>query len=459
MRKTRIFIKIYLWFWLATALVVATQMTLDHLTESGPPFGHIRHEVGGPLAFFGEMALDRYLRGESSSLSHLADLFKESTGIDAYLLDQGRGVGNRPLRDGSAHLAAMAAQSGTVQIGLLHDLHVVALPVSAGETGRFIVVGEAAFRPPPPPFMRPPLAGVRIFIVLTVSGLVCYGLARYLTSPVIVLRQATRCFAAGDLGVRVGRDIGKRKDEFSELAGDFNHMAEQIGSLMTLQKQLLADISHELRSPLARLMVALELARRASTGPEAEKALNRIEQEADLMNVMIGHLLTLRRIESGVEQIEMKPVDLSQMVRQIASDAAFEAVGKNRKVVLSESDECRVVGNEELLRRAVENVVRNAIRYTPENTSVDIRVRSTVQDGAAYAEIEVRDHGQGVPDSHIANLFRPFYRVSGARERNTGGAGLGLAITERALKLHHGNAAARNAPNGGLIVTIQLPLQ
>jgi two-component system OmpR family sensor kinase len=147
------------------------------------------------------------------------------------------------------------------------------------------------------------------------------------------------------------------------------------------------------------------------------------------------------------------------MVRQIASDAAFEAVGENRQVVLSEMDECRVVGNEELLRRAVENVVRNAIRYTPENTSVDIRVRKTLQGDAAYADIEVRDHGPGVPDSHIANLFRPFYRVSDARERITGGTGLGLAITERALKIHHGNATARNASDGGLIVTIQLPLQ
>ena len=458
MRKTRIFIKIYLWFWLATALVVATQMTLDHLTESGPPFEHIRHELGKPLAFFGQMAMDHYLRGEISSLSHLARLFKESTGIDAYLLDKEWEVGNRQLQDGSAQLAARVAQSGALQTSLLHDTLVVALPVSAGETGRFIVVGEAAFRPPPPPFMRPPLAGARILIVLIVSGLVCYSLARYLTSPVIVLRQATRRFAAGDLSVRVGRDIGKRKDEFSELANDFNYMAEQIGLLMALQKQLLADISHELRSPLARLKVALELVRR-QTGPEAAKALNRIEQETDLMNEMIGHLLTLRRIESGTEQIEMKPLDLSHMVRQIASDAAFEAVGENRQIILSEMDECRVVGNEELLRRAVENVVRNAIRYTPENTSVDIRVRKTLQGAAAYADIEVRDHGPGVPDSHIANLFRPFYRVSGARERITGGAGLGLAITERALKLHHGNATARNAPDGGLIVTIQLPLQ
>ena len=258
--------------------------------------------------------------------------------------------------------------------------------------------------------------------------------------------------------MRVGRDIAKRKDEFSELANDFNYMAEQIGSLMALQKQLLADISHELRSPLARLKVALEIARR-QTGPEAAKTLNRIEQEADLMNEMIGHLLTLRRIESGTVQIVMKPVDLTHMVRQIASDAAFESVGENRQVVLSEMDECHVVGNEELLRRAVENVVRNAIRYTPENTSVDIRVRKTLQGDAAYADIEVRDHGPGVPDSHIANLFRPFYRVSDARERITGGTGLGLAITERALKIHHGNATARNASDGGLIVTIQLPLQ
>ena len=147
MRKTRIFIKIYLWFWLATALVVATQISLDHLTESGPPFEHIRHELGKPLAFFGQMALDHYLRGEISSLSHLAHLFKESTGIDAYLLDQGRDVGNRQLQDDSAQLAARAAQSGTMQTSFLHDTIVVALPVSAGETEGFVVVGEIGVSP------------------------------------------------------------------------------------------------------------------------------------------------------------------------------------------------------------------------------------------------------------------------------------------------------------------------
>jgi two-component system sensor histidine kinase CpxA len=457
MPKTRIFIKIYLWFWLATALVIATQMTLDHLTESGPPFGHRRHEVERLLTFFGNVALEHYLRGDICALSHLADLLRESTGINAYLLDKGRDIGNRQLQYDSAELAERVFQSGTIQTSLSKDNFVVALPVSHVESGHFTIVGEAAFPPPPPPpFMRSPFAGMRILVMLLVSGLVCYGLARYLTSPIITLREATRRFAAGDLGFRVGRTISKRKDEFSELADDFNHMATQIGSLMALQKQLLTDISHELRSPLARLKVALELARRR-IGTKADRELNRIEHEADLINQMIGQILTLRWIESGVEEIEMKLVDLTDMVQRIVSDAAFEAIGKNRRVILNESDQCHVIGNEELLRRAVENVVRNAIHHTPENTTVDIRVRRSLQPGTAHATIEVRDRGQGVPNCHIANIFRPFYRASDSRERSAGGVGLGLAITERSVKLHHGKVSAQNAQDGGLIVTVQLP--
>jgi signal transduction histidine kinase len=211
-----------------------------------------------------------------------------------------------------------------------------------------------------------------------------------------------------------------------------------------------------LRSPLARLKVALELARRR-IGTKADRELNRIEHEADLINQMIGQILTLRWIESGVEEIEMKLVDLTDMVQRIVSDAAFEAIGKNRRVILNESDQCHVIGNEELLRRAVENVVRNAIHHTPENTTVDIRVRRSLQPGTAHATIEVRDRGQGVPNCHIANIFRPFYRASDSRERSAGGVGLGLAITERSVKLHHGKVSAQNAQDGGLIVTVQLP--
>jgi two-component system sensor histidine kinase CpxA len=297
----------------------------------------------------------------------------------------------------------------------------------------------------------------RIFIILFLSGGVCYWLARYLTSPLIKLREATRRFAAGELSVRIGKDNARRKDELTELAKDFDQMAERIESLMTSQRQLLGDISHELRSPLARLNVALELARR-QTGPEAENHLNRIEREARLLNEMIGQVLTLTRIENDIEGIQSSPVDLMRLVQKITVDANFEAQDSCHIVLHVDSLKYIISGNEELLRRAIENVIRNAIHYTQENTDVDIMLQRVMHGTIPYAEITVHDHGDGVSESELPYLFHPFYRVSDARDRKTGGSGLGLAITERAVRLHHGNVSAYNATDGGLVIVITLPL-
>jgi two-component system sensor histidine kinase CpxA len=294
-------------------------------------------------------------------------------------------------------------------------------------------------------------------IVLTVSGGVCYWLARYLTSPVVKLRDATRRFAGGELTVRIGTGVGNRKDELSELAGDFDRMAERISSLMAQQRQLLRDISHELRSPLTRLVVAVEIARRQA-GEEVTAILDRIETEANLLNEMIGQVLTIARLDSDVEGIRMVPINLTELVTDITADANFEAQSRDCAVELVEAMPCIVPGNEELLQRAIENVVRNAVIYTHEHTTVEIRLRRSVYNARSSAEISVRDHGQGVPEVDLPHLFRPFHRVSNARERQTGGTGLGLAITERAVNLHGGSVTVANAEGGGLTVSIQLPM-
>jgi signal transduction histidine kinase len=314
-------------------------------------------------------------------------------------------------------------------------------------------------RPPPVPGDLQGTLAFRLIILFTVSGLVCYWFARYLTSPVAVLREATRRFASGDLKARVGKNTGGRKDEISDLGDDFDMMAERIESLMTVHRQLLGDISHELRSPLTRLYLALELAKTAA-GTTAERELQRIEQEAASLNHLIGQILTLTRIENGIETVHMTTFDLSDLVCEIAANADFEANGVNRSVKFGESGSYTVRGNRELLRRAIENVIRNAIRHTPENTAVHVGIK--MPDGAApdgtRVIVSVIDHGPGVPDSEIQNIFRPFYRISGARERQTGGIGLGLAITERAVRLHGGAVTASNSADGGLVVAISLPL-
>jgi two-component system, OmpR family, sensor histidine kinase CpxA len=269
----------------------------------------------------------------------------------------------------------------------------------------------------------------------------------------VKLRAATRRVAGGDLKARVGPAIGKRRDELADLGRDFDLMAERIESLMMAQHRLVSDISHELRSPLARLGVALELARQRA-GDEAKSPLDRIEREADRLNELIEQLLTLSKLEIGNQPAPGRPVDLELLVRQIASDADYEARDRNRVARVVASESWVTTGSEELLRRAVENVVRNAVRYTAENTEVEISLR---REPPSLAVITVRDHGPGAPESSLMDIFRPFYRVADARDRQTGGVGLGLAIAERAVKLHGGTVSASNAPDGGLIVEIKLP--
>jgi len=227
-------------------------------------------------------------------------------------------------------------------------------------------------------------------------------------------------------------------------------------SLFHAQGRLISDISHELRSPLARLSVALGIARQ-HTPIEATVALDRIEREADRLNQMVERLLTLSRLEAASEPQQQVPVQLGEVLREAAADADFEARSRNCKVDVRQADDCTVSGNRNLLRSAIENVLRNAVQYTAPNTTVEVDLRCLADGPNRTAQIEVRDYGPGVPEDELQNLFRPFYRLDQSRERQTGGAGLGLAIAERAIKLHHGNLEARNVPGGGLLLRITLP--
>jgi two-component system sensor histidine kinase CpxA len=244
----------------------------------------------------------------------------------------------------------------------------------------------------------------------------------------------------------------------ADLGRDLDRMAERIETLVEAQKRLLRDISHELRSPLARLNVALGLVRQQSQ-PAVEGYLDRIEGEAERLNELIGQLLTLTVLESGHEQQAREDIDLAALVTEVADDAGFEAEGRNRQVLITDNDPLMVSGNREMLRRALENVVRNALRYTAEQTAVELSLRMERDDTSAYAVMSVRDHGPGVPEAALGNLFRPFYRVADARDRQSGGTGIGLSIAERALQLHGGTIAASNVTDGGLMVKIRLPLK
>ena len=294
-------------------------------------------------------------------------------------------------------------------------------------------------------------------VALGLSTLVCYGLVRYLTTPLISLREATRRLASRDLSARTGAAQNKRRDEVADLGRDFDAMASRIEVLLTSQRRLLGDVSHELRSPLTRLSMALALARRHAEGgnaSEMEAAFERIAREKERLNGLIGQLLDLVRLESGEYSDGREDLDFEKLVQEIIEDVDFEARQHEREVLFLRLADCRIHGSHELLHRAVENVVRNAVAYAPPHSSVNI----TLDVEAEYSVLRVRDCGEGVPENSLAKPFDPFYRVAEARDRHSGGVGLGLAITARAVASHGGGISAKNAPGGGLEIEIRLPL-
>lgn len=281
-------------------------------------------------------------------------------------------------------------------------------------------------------------------IIICLLVLLCYLFARHLTNPVERMQKAVERFGRGDLQARV--DL-KRRDELGKLARAFNQMADRIQTLLTAERRLLQDISHELRSPLARLSVAIELAR---TDDDPEPHLNRIQKEADRLNALVGELLQVTRAEGDPAARRLERVQLDELVREVVEDSRIEAEARESTVKFTAGRPVVVSGDGELLRRAIDNIVRNAIRYAPPATAVEVSLRD---DG----HVIVRDYGPGVPDEALTRIFDPFYRVNADRDRASGGVGLGLAIARRAVELHHGQISARNA-KPGLEVDVALPV-
>src|SRR5580693_1239086 len=376
----------------------------------------------------------------------------------AYLFDdEGKEILSQPTEPDVDAMALSALQSAGTIIQTSHGTRFAATRTT-GSMGTHYVLVIGTKVESVTDVLRAPIQVqfVRAAAVLFIAGFVCFWLARYITAPIRDLRAATHRLATGNLSARVGDAGARHADELAELSRDFDHMAEQIESLISSQRRLLADISHELRSPLARLTVALGLTR-LHANPESMKGLDRIELEAGRLNTLIGSLLRLARIEGVSESVEGELVALDQVVLDVAADADFEAQGRSRRVRVTQVDGCTVLGNRQLLRGAIENVIRNAVSYTDEGTEVQITLKKSHANGHGMAVISVRDRGRGVPEESLRDIFLPFYRVGDARDRFSGGSGLGLSITERAVRLHGGKVKAENCPDGGLLVELSLP--
>jgi len=305
------------------------------------------------------------------------------------------------------------------------------------------------------PFQKSPsIYLVWLAIAVLLSGLVCFGLAQYLTRPIRKLQIAAKKLSQGELDARVSDSIGNRRDEIADLGQDFDLMAARIQSQVSNQKQLLSDISHELRSPLARMQLAVGLARK-KIGNNASTEMDRIEQETERLDELVGQSLTLSRLDAGAVYAKDDFIDIGELLENIISNCDFEASEQSKKVVLNVSQSWTLQANGELLHRALENIIRNAIRYTEVNSLVEVDLS---KHGNSQLKITIGDQGPGVPEDKISGLFEPFVRLSAARDRDSGGYGLGLAIAKRAIEFHKGNILASNKPTGGLLVEVVLPL-
>jgi two-component system sensor histidine kinase CpxA len=461
-------LKIFLWFGLAMVVVnvasFVTGILMERRSQSGRP-----NPMSPVFGVYAQTAVEILERDGKEALATYLVRVRNVSHIDAVLLnEQGEELSGLESPPGAREVATRAQQSSGFAFEFNQRPHPIGAQWVQGSSGaRYALVAQL----PRPPFPGPPprlsergslifalhMAARSLLPVLLIGALFCYWLARYLSKPVVRLRAATQELSQGKLTARVDDELLKRRDELGHLGRDFNVMAGRIESLVEAQRQLLGDISHELRSPLARQGVALGLARRKGN-PEVSSALERIGREAERMNQMIGQLLALSQVENGTNGLNKTDIDLKALVHEVVEDADFEARSRDRSVRVVTAEACRINGVGDLLRSAIENVVRNAVRHTAQGTEVEVSLTCEQANGSKYATVRVRDYGKGVPEDAIEDIFRAFYRVEQARDRKTGGTGLGLAIAARAVRLHGGTINADNAPDGGLNVKIRLHL-
>jgi two-component system sensor histidine kinase CpxA len=295
----------------------------------------------------------------------------------------------------------------------------------------------------------------RLAAIVAAAGLLCLWLAWRLSAPLARLGAAASQFASGDLTARAGAaTFPSHPPEYRQLAHDFDDMAGRIETLVDSQRQLLRDVSHELRTPLTRLALAVNNARHA---PDAAvgASLDRIDQESERLNALIDRIIRLSRCEAFAEPPHREIIECADFIESMVSDADFEATARKRRVSMLRADTCRLTGDRELLREAIENILRNAIRYTPEGTAVRVDAHC---DGPSEYRIIVRDDGPGVPVEYLDAIFEPFYRAPQRTDTVAPGFGIGLAIAKRAISLHHGTITAHNVVEGGFEIAIHLPL-
>lgn len=398
-----------------------------------------RSVIGGPLmesldrynSFHFLQARQAYQGGGAARLSeYLADL-KSAGAVEHHLTDS-RGKDLETGEDRSAIIRLMGGQPRWMS--RQDDQFIYA---RTSDDGRYAWVGIV--RQPFSPFTFAPFY---LIVLATVAALYWLVAAR-IASPLRRLTAVVDRFGQGDLAARSPAPK-KSKDEIANLGHSFNAMADRIQTLLVAERQLLQDVSHELRSPLARLTFEAEMVRKTT---DRDASALRLRREIERLSSLVGTLIDMARMEGDPATVDMEDVPLNELLQNLAADCAVEAEANHCRISFTSSAAVTVPGNAELLHRAFENVIRNAIRYSPPGGTVEIHLYRN----QAQIKIAIRDHGPGIPENLIPRIFDPFFRADPSRDEATGGIGLGLAIARRAIRVHHGDITAENAHPGALL--------
>jgi signal transduction histidine kinase len=454
----RLFAKVFLWFWLAVLALFASFMASRMLgTRLLPPTDVIAsfapriadeaahaYESGGPQAF------EQFARG-----------LVGKSGFELYLIDgYGKDVLSRPIPSDCLSIVRAARSDGRVLTRFGLRAHSSSYKFTSPSGRPYILLVRARFQVGK--FMDTTAGGGLPFfaVVLVMVTVFCFWLTHHIIAPIQGIQSTARKVAAGDLSVRAPVEISRRHDELAALAADFDVMVERMSAFVRSQKDLLSTVSHELRSPLARLLMSLALLRKQSS-PESAELLQRMERDVERIDTLIGQLLTLSRLETGVSSEEKDNVDFSQMVQEVVADGDFEAHSSGKSVRL-EAEGGIVIENadQQALRSACENILRNAIKFTRPGSEVEVILKTQNTKPLMQAVLLVRDCGPGVPGDLLQQIFQPFFRVtehSGDQMARANGTGLGLAIALEAIRQHRGTIIASNTKPIGLEVKITLP--
>lgn len=470
--RFNLFWKIFLWLWLTLILFIAVHFILMAYSRDRV---HIEPVPDSALADLQRLAERLETRpfpgpfGKQSPVPHIHRHFRNLTPdsrhgepgrLDLFFLNrQGNDIGGKPLAQALVLLHNRYLENG--RPGIIYqqqDLYMGPLVINRGGETHYVYshrrlrgLGQEHIRMI---WSQTPKNLLLSAVLITFP--VCFALAWYLSSPIRRLQQATHEFSSTQKVPAQIAPLQKRGDEFGDLARDFSQMAARVQNTLESQKRLLSDVSHELRSPLARLRIALGLVQQKTADqPGAyRRELDQMILECERIDSLIGQLLDIARLDRDSPNTETTPFDLCELILDIKHDAELEAGQKNLTLRTSLPDRQLMKGVPEILRAGVENVLRNALRHAPANSEIDIRLTK----GETSRLLTIRDRGPGVDAAHIDKIFEPFYRPQYARERDSGGSGLGLAIAKRAIEYHGGTILAENAGGGGLQVSIRLPV-